>query len=362
MVATPDIRIKWNTLGLVPRTNMQFWHQYEAGVSGHEIAHDYSGNARNMTTDIGDTNPVLTGPAVYGQPAWYFDGVNTDPLKWVGGPVTLRHYFVLAAHDDAAFNEFRGLMSGAGAGSGTVLVSNNGGTTFFNLGFTGAFEYRKSGVSYVQTNQQAPMSGRFELLEVVIPDSTILTGLQVGKQMDFALRLWKGWWAGHMGFSTVQNFTARRRILLYYSLRYGVHTVSGSTIQLFFPSADLLVDTDIVRGRHYAEPRNWGEVTEEYEYEDSNKDFNQFGDNPPRRWLIRYTNVNEVHSQMFDVFNDTVGTARPFYFKDKYGYVWNNVRIAKGGYTRDLRVPTAPDRVVEFNLVGYNSVGTYEGF
>lgn len=357
MPAYPNFRFKWTDLGIVNKTAMEFWHQYEAGASGNDIVYDYSGHARTITS--GAVDPVLQTNKVWGQPAWYFNGTTTDPLVWSGG-VTLYHYFVVAAAEEAAFTTNRGLFSGAT--SGDVLVSNAAGTTFVDLGLTGGYQYLKSNVPYPQSNQQAPMNGRFELLECIAPASIAFDAIQVGRQRAFAGRIWKGWFAEQAGYSTILVPTERRKYLLYASLRYGVHSVNGSAIDLYFPSLDLLTGTDIVRGRHYAEPRDWGEVTEEYEYEDSNKDFNQFGSNPPKRWHIRYTNVSPALANFFDVFSDTVGISRPFFFKDKDGYVWSNVRIERGGYTRDLRTDTAPDRVVEFKLVGFNSVSNYEGF
>jgi hypothetical protein len=258
----PNTRIKWHELGLVPTANMAFWHQYEAGVSGHDFVADYSGNARNLAG--GTVDPVLQTNVVYGQPAWYFDGINTDPLGWTGANSNPVHMFVLAAAEGASFNLNRGLLTGVTVGD--LLTSNNTGTTFFDLGVTPDPTYKKSGVTYAENNMQAPMNGLFELIEYIAnAGAWAPNGIQVGRQRDIAGRIWKGWWADQMGFTSQLSNTDLRRVLLYYSLRYGVHLVAGSQIQLYFPSSDLLSGTDIVRNRHYAEPRDWGEVTEDYE-------------------------------------------------------------------------------------------------
>lgn len=346
---TPDARIKWHQLGLVPTTGMAFWNMYEAGVSGHGVVADYSGNTRTISS--GTTDPVLTSDVVYGQPAWYFDGTATDPLLW-SGSLTLKHYFVLAAHEDATFNLNRGLMSGPTTGD--ILASNNSGTTFFDLSFAG-FEYRKSDVVYTQVNQQAPMSGGFELIEVVVSGGASTDGVQVGRQRDIAGRIWKGYWADHMGFTSVLSTADRRKVLLYYSLRYGVHI--DTAVPLYFPSSDLVGTA--VRNRFYPAPRAWARVTEDYEFEDSNKTFNEFAGDPPHRWEYKFVNVSKTQATLFDVFNDTARTANTFYFKDPEGYVWSNVRIAE--YDRNHREHKRWIHEVNFDLVGYNSTATYEG-
>jgi hypothetical protein len=356
MPTYPSDRIKWHTLGLVPKTNMEFWHQFEAGVSGAALVGDYSGNARHLTNAL-NPDPALQFNVTYGQPAWYFNGSTTNPLLW-GGSTTIRHYFVLAAHQDAAFNLNRGLMSGLT--SGDLLASEATGTKFFDLGLPG-FGYKKSDIFYAQNDQQAPMGGKFELVEVAIDGGTILDGVQVGKQRNIAGRIWKGWFVDHMGFSQILTASQRRRVLLYYALRYGVHTVTGSQIPLYFPSADLLSDTEVLRNRTKQRERDWSAVTEDYEYDDSNMDFNQFGDNPPRRWEVRYVHVSKGQSVLFDVFNDTARIANTFYFKDQEGVVWNNVRVDRNGYHNDWPDHKSWNREINFDLVGYNSTGTYEG-
>jgi hypothetical protein len=357
-MAYPDSRIKWHQLGLVPTTNMAFWHQYEAGVSGHDTVADYSGNARNLAG--GTVDPVLGTNLLNGQPAWYFNGSTTDPLKWTGA-ISVVHMFVLAAAEGAAFDLNRGLLTGVT--SGDLLTSNNTGTTFFDLGITPDPAYKKSGVTYAENNMQAPMNSRFELIEYIAnagawtPD-----GIQVGRQRDIAGRIWKGWWADQMGFTGELGVTARRRVLLYYALRYGVHLVTGSQIPLYFPSKDLVRDTGAVHSRFYHRPRRWQEVTESYEFQDANSTFNEFGDNPPQRWEYSYEALTKGEVVLFDVFNDTAREAQPFYFKDPESNVWSNVRIDRGGYSRIHRDHMRWKHEVSFDLIGINSAATYEEF
>jgi hypothetical protein len=349
MPVYPNTRIKWHELGLVPTTSMAFWHCYEAGVSGHDAVIDYSGNSRHLASS--GVDPVLAANTVYGQPAWHFDGSTTAPLAW-SGSVNVAHYFVLAAHDDAAFNLNRGLMSGVT--SGDLLVSNNSGTAFYNLGLSN-FTYRKGGTSYPQSNQQAPMSGGFQLIEV-ITSTGALNGIQVGRQRDIAGRIWDGWWADHMGFTAELSVEDRRRVLLYYSLRYGAHL--DSEIPLFFPSSDLIEEGTAIRNRFYPVPRGWDDITEEYEFEDANKTFNEHGDDAPRRWEYRYVNVTKAQAQLFDVFQDTARRANTFYFKDPEGYIWDNVRVEE--YDRNHDAHKRWVHTVDYRLVGYNSTASVE--
>jgi hypothetical protein len=356
MAVYPSTRLAWHELGLVPTANMAFWHQYEAGVSGNDIVYDYSGNDHTLTSA---TPPVLQTDIVYGQPGWYFNGTSTVPLASAAGSIPIRHYFVLAAHEDATFNLNRGLASGHATND--ILTSNSSGTTFFNFGV--GITYRKSNVVYTEANQQAPMSGNFELIEMTFAAGSVLDGIQVGKQRNVAGRIWKGWWVEHLAFDAVLTETQRRRVLLYYAMRYGVHTTAGSAIPLYFPSSDLIgegvvSDGGVIRNRFYNVPREWEPVTESYEFEDSNKTFNEFGDDPPRRWEYRYQNVSKQQTTLFDVFNDTARKANPFYFKDPEGYVWSNVRLER--YVRDHDAHKRWVHEVNIGLVGYGSVSTYE--
>jgi hypothetical protein len=351
-------RTIWHELGIVPTTGLQFWHSYEAGVVSGAFISDPSGNDRHLFSS--GTTPVLQTNVFYGQPGWYINGSTTVPLATAtDDSIPLRHYFILAAYEDTAFDLNRGLVSGHTAND--LLTSNNSGTKFFDLSFGAGFEYRKSNVIYTEANQQAPMSN-FELIEVVLPVGSALDGLQIGRQRDIAGRIWKGWFIDHMGFDAILTARQRRRVLLYYSLRYGVHI--GSDIPLYFPSSDLIgtgvvSDGGVIRNRFYNVPRDWEPITESYEFEDSNKTFNEVGDDPPRRWEYRYQNISKEQATIFDAFNDTARKAVPFYFKDPEGRVWSNVHIEN--YNRDHDSHKRWVHEASFNLVGYKSTWVFEG-
>lgn len=204
----------WKNWPHIPRSLLAFWHMYEPAVSGHNIIYDYSGNARDITSGAGNA-AVLTSNVFNGQPGWYFNG-SRDPLSW-SGSLTLKKLYILAAAEGAAFDESRGLLTGPATGD--VLVSNNTGTKFFDLGHS-PFEYKKAGVVFAQNNQQAPMNGVVKLLEVTMSGGLAMDGVRVGQQRGLAGRLWKGWFLEDMGLHTLPNESQDRFIKEYYAMRY----------------------------------------------------------------------------------------------------------------------------------------------
>jgi hypothetical protein len=90
---------------------------------------------------------------------------------------------------------------------------------------------------------------------------------------------------------------------------------------MYFPN-DII--TGIPRTRFYAEPRDWSAVTDDWEYEDGGKDFNEVSSNAPRRWEYHFTLISDTSTDpatvdIFENFNDAARRANPFYFTDKYG-------------------------------------------
>jgi hypothetical protein len=357
-VIYPNTRIKWQQLGLVPTTNLQFWHMYEAGVSGNNVIYDYSANARNLSTAQPDP-PILTSNVLNGQPGWYFDGTN-DLLEISGGSTpafTLKHLFVILKVNTATFPGSTTIPVLATSGP-NVIEGVSGTTEWTDLG--GASTYRKNDVLYGDNDWQAPMQ-EFALMEIVLDGAgtTGITNITLNESNDF-----NGYFVEWAGYSAELTYTQRRRMLLYYALRYGVHLTTDSAVPLYFPSSDLIgtgvvSDAGAIRERFNSVPRDWNAITEDYEFEDANKTFNEHGDDPPRQWEYVYVNVSKSQAQLFDVFNDTARKANSFYFKDPEGFLWDNVRIEN--YNRSHDAHKRWVNRVEFRLVGYNSTGTYEG-
>lgn len=347
--------IKWRNLGIVPTSGMLFWNTYVSGESAAGAAYDQSGNSRDIV--VSGTNPVLQENIINGNPAWYFDGTNTSPMKSIGA-LTIKHLFILGGHDGAAFNLNRGLVTGVT--SGDLLISNSSGTNWFD--FTsigiGSASYYKSGTNYANTAAPAPMN-KLELMEVVASGGITPDGVQVGQQRDLAGRIWKGWFADMIGFDRVLTGSDLRRVYLYYNLRYAVHKAAASAISLYFPTKDLLPLQ--INNRYHAMPVDWNQVTEETEYEDRNKDFNQFSDNPPRRWEYQYDALTKDQVTVHRVFNDTARRSTPFKFKDNDGYVWSNVYIDAGGFNVDHEDHKRWKSRAAYQLIGFGSTSTYEG-
>jgi hypothetical protein len=90
------------------------------------------------------------------------------------------------------------------------------------------------------------------------------------------------------------------------------------------------------RYRHYkAEPRDFGGVTDSWEYEDGGKDFNRRTSSPARRWRIEYGPLTAAQAAVFDTFWESVGIDVTFDFTDKAAVNWTNVRIESYERTHD---------------------------
>jgi hypothetical protein len=124
---------------------------------------------------------------------------------------------------------------------------------------------------------------------------------------------------------------------------------------MYFPN-DII--TGIPRTRFYAEPRDWSAVTDDWEYEDGGKDFNEVSSNAPRRWEYHFTLISDTSTDpatvdIFENFNDAARRANPFYFTDKYGATHYPVYIEEYSRTHDAHKPWT--QFVQFKLIGYNS-------
>jgi hypothetical protein len=341
---------QWRDCGLIPTSGLEAWHMYEAGASGHHIIYDYSGNSRII--DSAETDAaVLSSNVLYGQPGWYFNGSTTVPLNYTGS-VTVKHAFILAAHDDATFNLNRGLLTGETAGD--ILVSDSSGTKFFDLsGTTPDMGYRKSDVFYASANQQAPMSNVPELLEVASPVGFTLDGIQIGKQRNLAGKIWKGYFFEQLLYSRILTTNEKDRIKLYFNIKFAQWRRG---VPFYFPSADLV--PTIGPTRFLDVPRDYAEITDSWEYEDATKDFNEVADDAPRRWEYAYTAVPKAEKVIFDEFWNQARHINPFYFRDPDGILWSNVRVEE--YRRNHEAHKRWKHEVPFRLVGYNSVGVEE--
>lgn len=347
-MATPSTTINWTNTRLVPMSGLEAWHKYDAGVSGNNIVYDSSGNGRTIQT-LTAPHPVLTSNVINGQPAWYFNGTTTSPFIYTGA-VTAKHIFILASAADATFSTYRGLLSDSNPYS--ILVGESQTTKFYDYSATFTSTYRKSDVVYTATNQQAPVSGAFALIEIQIPAGLVLDGIQVGQQTNLTDRKWKGYFVDQLIYNRILTTAERRAVMLYFNLHYAQFLVG---VPLRFPDDSMLT---FRRSRFYAAPPDYDSITDDFEFEDGSKTFNEVADNAPRRWEYEYGNCTPDEVVVFDEFYNQVRKIKPFYFRDKYGVIWDNVRVER--YSRQHQAHKSWTNAVAFDLVGYNSTGVLD--
>ena len=98
-------------------------------------------------------------------------------------------------------------------------------------------------------------------------------------------------------------------------------------------------------------PRNFGAVTDTWEYEDAGKDFNTRTSTPPREWVIEYGPLTKTQCDQFDTFWEANGIHTTFDFVDKYAVTWTGVRIKS--YTRSHEAHKSWRKFVRFELIKY---------
>ncbi len=209
---------------LIPRTNLQFWHEAEdiTGVlhGGNVTAvPDRSSNARNLA--CASTHPLYHTNVRAGRPGVYFNGAK-NPLVNSGGSFSIKHLFVAAAFDDADFGaNYQGLFTDPTTIA--VLVGKNGTTRFEDFDFeaAGTYRYARGNYAYAENDAQAAMNGKFAVYEVSLSSGWgLIGGFQVGQDRNTSARKMKGYWLGHMGWSDVQGDSARQDIYDYFAMKF----------------------------------------------------------------------------------------------------------------------------------------------
>lgn len=223
---------KWSKMSAVPLSGMLAWHMYGEDTSLNNNIADYSGNGRHVTCGAGNT-AVLQTNLLNGHPGWYFNG-SRDPLVYSGN-VTVKHLFIVASYEDAAFAENEGLYGGVAAGD--ILVSEALGDEFFDFTANQVYTYRKADVPIAVGAADAPMSGKHALLELTSSEGFGLDGIQIGKQRGFATRLWKGWFFEAIAYGVVLNDLQRMMINEYFAMKYHLWpTVASGLYRFPFPA------------------------------------------------------------------------------------------------------------------------------
>jgi hypothetical protein len=345
---------QWINSGIVPTTGLTAWHSAD-GVTGVAdggnvgTIPDNSGHSRDLT-GVFPWN-TLDADALNGKPSVVFSGIY-NPLVYTGSVVG-QHFFIVAAYQDAAFAAASGLLTDKTTYG--IFFGSNGTTKFTDItAVAGASTtYKKNDTAFALSNMQAPMSGGIVLLEVNLQAAITMDGIQLGQLTTSAPDKWKGPWCETLIYSTSLSAAQRRAVLLYFAMKYGISTFS---LPLYFPSDDML---SIRRRRFYAEPPDFEKVTNSYEYEDGGRTFNETADDAPRRWEYVYKLVNNGAStdpyevKIFDEFFAMVRLSQTFNFTDKYGTVWDNVRIESYDRTHEAHKPWI--QTIRFKLIRYPS-------
>lgn len=202
----------------VPKTGVLFFHEARSLVNVNALAdagqvsriYDYSPNAIDL--ECSSTNPTLDIDGAGGKAAMVFSG-NNNPMSGSAATMTVKHLFILAAYQDAAFAiDFPGLITGIGGGD--LLTGGPAGyTTFRN--FADSRTYRKNNVSLAETAAAAPMSNVLGIIEISSPTGWVLDGVRLGQNKWFTERKWKGVWVMDLAYNRVLTTAERAAVYEY---------------------------------------------------------------------------------------------------------------------------------------------------
>lgn len=344
---------KYINSGLISTNNLAFWHNVVPTETGDSIIYDYSGNERHASTENASeppANPVYQAEVLDGRPGIYFDGEDS-PLAFVNEDMFLNHIFVLGKYDGATFEGEDCLMSAAFGVNALLLGQAAASTKFYDIGYDAfGYTYRKNDVEYAESDQQAPMNS-WGLMELRFPSAVLCEGIQYGRDREESDRRWEGWLIDGMGFTSLRSETQRAQILLQYKLKY-----PSLDIPLIFPSPAVMGVKAWTR--FYDAPRKWRDITTVHTYQDKGVSFNRSADTPPRKWEIVFElndrlgkDVVLAKRQILDDFADLAGIDVPFTFTDKFGTVWEDVRIED--YDRNHSAHKSWRQTVKFDLIKY---------
>lgn len=117
----------------------------------------------------------------------------------------------------------------------------------------------------------------------------------------------------------------------------------------YFPTSEI---TGIPKTRFH-DKRDYEAITDTWTYEDGSTDANEVTDNAPYNWEYFFTGLTPAQAQVYEDFFNTVRLSQKFYFTDKFGVTYSNVKVKS--YTRNWDAHKSWVMTVEFNLVGENS-------
>lgn len=229
----------WPRIGIVPRGGLLAWHSADgiAGLAdGQSITTvpDLSGNGRTLA--VAGNQPVYRTNIINGYPAAYFNG-GRDPLVY-SGALTPKHIFVVAAYEDAAFPSgeagYAGLLGSASSGE-SPLVGQPSSTRFFDFDFEtgGGYAYRRRDVAFPENDLQAAFGNQIAIFEISRASGFAMDGIQVGRHVGNASRLWKGYWCEQLLYDRVLAEGERFTIYTYLAMKYRIWPQIASGLDVF---------------------------------------------------------------------------------------------------------------------------------
>lgn len=345
---------KWLDSGLIPTDGLVAWHAVVPGETGNDIVYDYSGNNRNASCSPTGA-PTAASSALNDRAGMYFGGSN-NALIYTGA-VAVKHLFCLCSYEDAAFpagsDGYKGIYSGTALGA--LLLGNQGTNKMCHQPDNDPYTFYYNSEAKSSADETAPVSGNFAVLEQRFTNAVNLAGLQIGQDRNNSARKWKGWFINALAFSRILTETEIARIYLFYNLFFRSR-VTPLDLPLVFPAPQTMG----LQGyfRFLDAPENFEEITSVHTYQDKSRSFNESADAPPLRWEVVF-NLSDNQGKdallakrlVFDDFNRRAGISQPFTFTDKYGTVWEDVRIES--YDRNHEGHRSWRQAVKFNLVKY---------
>lgn len=255
----PLIPTKWTLGDFIPRNGLQAWHAADTAATGQTVF-DASGNGRDLDAGEISPAPALVQDFINGHAAIVFDGSTHGPLNWTGTMSAVKHAFVFAGYEDAAFPASTPGNAGllGGVTSGDILVGNSSSTRFFDYDYegSGAYKYRRRQVAFDENDLQASFDDQITMFEVSFDAGFPLDGIQVGRQRTFADRLWKGPWCEHILYNRVLTENEIRRVYWYGAMKYHLWPQSGqsNTLNVFPFASNKTIGGELTLEHYLSEP------------------------------------------------------------------------------------------------------------
>lgn len=215
---------------LVSKNGLHLWYNADESpvIDGTDILSltDLSGNGRTGACLVNYPQYVSSVAAANNMPAIGFDSATSSPVT-NSSSVVLNTMFVVASASGSTFgSQYRGLLGGPGAGDPLGLVGTLSSNLFFDAG--NGQVYRKANTVYANNNMVGPMSGLPKVIEMQYTAGIgFALGIQIGKDRNFATRLWDHNVFEIMIYTRILNDYERARIYQYFARKYHLWETSG---------------------------------------------------------------------------------------------------------------------------------------